>query len=50
MLKKGSGGNHLGSAFKLIKSISLVCWPKALSAICSPNNVPKPIPAPLKQD
>ena len=47
MFKKGCGGNHVGLFLASIVSISLVFSLLALIAICSPNNVPTPIPEPL---
>ena len=47
ILKKGSGGNNVGLFLELITLISALFSLLALSAICSPNKVPTPIPEPL---
>ena len=46
-LKKGSGGSKVTLFLASIISISFVLCSLALSAICSPNKVPTPIPEPL---
>ena len=43
----GSGGKNVGLSLNSIVSISFEPSPIALIAICSPNNVPTPIPDPL---
>ena len=45
--KKGWGGNHVGLFLDSIVSISFEFSLLALTAICSPNKVPTPIPEPL---
>jgi len=45
--KIGCGGSHVGFFWVSIVLISSVSSQLALCAICSPNKVPTPIPAPL---
>ena len=45
--KMGCGGSHVGLFFDSIITISFEFSSLAFIAICSPNNVPTPIPDPL---
>ena len=47
MFKNGCGGSQVGLILASIVLVSFVCVLLALIAICSPNNVPTPMPDPL---
>ena len=47
MFKKGCIGSQFGFLISLIILVSSVFWSEATKAICSPKEVPTPIPEPL---